>query len=261
MSPDMSLVTALFLLLAGVLVTAGVTVIIETKQYKKGTVVIAVGLGCFLFGWYWNTLRSKLGERFVALVENIASDARIWFGLIIVIMLYAMTDVLISKLKKDKLESIVKEDIPALNAAIRAYALPRGLTPHQVTTIAKCLSDYPPFKVKAKIRYDDSEAQNYWADLQRAIERGGWSVESFDHPAEGLREGLWVEASETTASAQTPHGPHNPKAFTLLTQALTEANVSFEQGRSVSPETEANELIISVGRRRRDALQPHLSPD
>jgi hypothetical protein len=177
-------------------------------------------------------------------MESVASDARIWFGLVILTILYGMADVLISKLKKDSLESIVKEDIPALNAAIRAYVLPRTLTTRQVGAIAKCLSDYPPFKASAKIRHGDREAIEYWAYLDRAIQRGGWSIESIDYP-DDLPEGLTIEGRETPLTAQTPHGPNNPKGYTLLLQALNEAGVSFEQTIGHGIDTKARRLAAA----------------
>ena len=260
MPQDLSLVSALFFLLATVIVGVGVEVIVHSRHYKRGAIVVAVGLGTFLFGWYWNALRGMLGVRFVTLLEAIASDARIWFGLIMLVMLYGMADVLISKIRTNNLELIVKEDIPALQAAVKAFVLPRSLSNRQVAAIAATLSSYPPYKVSAQVQERDTEASTFWADLQRAIERGGWSVESIDHVKE-LPEGLMVESRETIRSAQVPHGPHNPKPYELLTQALNEAAVTFDQGRGSGIDDKVNVLTIKVGKRRRDALQPHLNPD
>ena len=209
MPQDLSLVSAFFFLIASVLITLGGEAIVHSRHYKRGAFIAAVGFGSFLFGWYWNALRSRLGMRFVTLLESTASDARIWFGLIVLIILYGMATNLIAAIKKNNLESIVKEDIPALNAAMRAYVLPRTLTTKQVGAIAKCLSDYPPFKVSVQIRQGDREAIEYWAYLHRAIERGGWSVEAIDYLDE-LPEGLTVQGKETVLTAQTPHGPNNP---------------------------------------------------
>ena len=257
---DLSLVTAFFFLIAGVLITLGGEAIVHSRHYRKGIIIAAMGLASFLFGWYWNTLRLSLGVRFVALLENIASDARIWLGLIVLIILYGMATNLIAASKKNNLESIVKEDIPALNAAMRAYVLPRTLTTKQVGAISQCLSNYPPFKVSAQIRQGDREAIKYWVYLQRAIERGGWSIEGVEY-LDDLPEGLTIEGRETLLTAQTPHGPNKPKAYTLLLQALNEAGISFEQTIGHGIDTKTDSLVIKVGRRRRDALQPQITPD
>ncbi len=257
---DLSLVTAFFFLIAGVLVTLGGEAIVHSRHYRKGSLIAAIGFGSFLFGWYWNALRSRLGVRFVTLLESMASDARIWLALIASIILYGMATNLIAAIKRNNLESIVKEDIPALHAAVKAFVLPRSLSVRQVAAIAATLSSYPPYKVSAQVQERDTEASTFWADLQRAIERGGWSVVTIDHVKE-LPEGLMIESHETIRSAQIPHGPHNPKPYELLTQALNEAAITFDQTRSTGIDDKVNVLTIKVGKRRRDALQPHLNPD
>jgi hypothetical protein len=252
--PDTSTPASLFFYaLAFSFVGVGVKSVMEKKRYWVG---LALGLSAIIFyiiGYYWTRLRDFLGPRLTGSVENITADFRFWLALIVLILVYVMVSSVVQTIRDNLMESIIKQDIPALNAAIKAYLLPRSLTPSQRTEIGRYLSRFPTHQLTIRV-INDNEAGAFRADLQNAIEQGGWTIKTIENVSEA-REGLTIQFDQTQASIQTRDDPRNPKEDAILQQALTQAGVPLDGtgGGSSSTMTE-NSLFLVIGRRRRDTI-------
>jgi hypothetical protein len=248
-------ILAFLLFLAAVVMQQAITDL-RAKHYRLGSILLALGIGLLLLAAFWAKLQQTLSPAFISTLNAVATNFWVWLGLILLFVGYSMA-INLAALKR---KSQIDEEIPALWAAMKAYSLPRSLSNRQIDAIARSLSAYPPFEVSVQIEHGDNEAINYWSDLQRALERAEWKIQGFEWPRD-LPEGLSIEGHETIISSQSPHGPRNPKPYPLLTQALNEAAVAFEQSFGTGESTKVNTLVIKVGKRRRDALQAHLNPE
>ncbi|MDR4463785.1 MAG: hypothetical protein MRJ66_05905 [Nitrospira sp.] len=148
------------------------------------------------------------------------------------------------------------DDVELLNKRMERYVLPRQLTGDQKKTIADYLSKFDPQPIVMKVVPKNEEASSYRADLQQALEKGGWPVANITYD-EGVQEGLRIEMTEPM---QEPGQPDpfeklNPKKKPndVLHDALTQAGILVSgtgsgSGRNITSTT----ITISIGNRRRD---------
>lgn len=160
----------------------------------------------------------------------------------------------------------MSHDVELTQARITRYVLPRSLTLEQKASIAGYLSKYEPQPVVMKVVPRDEEASSYRADLQQALEKGGWPVASITYD-DSVGEGLHIDMSEPMREP----GQESPfdrlrlekKPTEILREAFDQASVTVDgmgggSGRNITTTT----ITISIGHRRRDkwAIPPPLRP-
>jgi hypothetical protein len=213
-----------------------------------------LGVASFFFGWYWSYLRLKLGDRLTGSIETIATDFRVWLGLILLVLLYVMITSIVQAIKKNGVESIVKDDIPALNAAMKAYVLPRTLTDHQKFGIARFLRNYPPATFSMRVIESNREAEYYRRELEQVLKRAHWKIKNVDVAPEA-EEGIQILLEQTLANQSKPFDPHNPPLSSLLQEALTREGVLVDSCGYVGADVKEDIVIITVGHRPRAILE------
>lgn len=148
------------------------------------------------------------------------------------------------------------DDVELLSKRMERYVLPRTLTADQKNTIADYLSKFTPQPIAMKVIPRNEEASSYRADLQQALEKGGWPVANITYD-EGVQEGLRIEIVEPM---QEPGQPNpfdklNPKKKPdeVLRDALTQAGIfMIPGGGSRRIDITSTTITISIGNRRRD---------
>jgi len=150
----------------------------------------------------------------------------------------------------------MSDDLELIRARMARYVLPRSLTPEQKKTIAEYLSKYEPQPIVMKVTPRNEEAGSYRADLQQALEKGGWPVASIDYD-DTVPEGLQIHMSEPMREPgqESPFDRLNPKKkpTDILREAFDRAGVIVNgtgggSGRNITAVT----ITISIGHRRRD---------
>ena len=139
------------------------------------------------------------------------------------------------------------------------YVIPRQLTGAQEEILAGELKKAnKSHGVKFLVNQGDQEADHYRADLQRAIEKGGWPVISSE-PKADLPDGVSVNWAEPYSEGKTSEelarervsGGVTLRPDMFLSRALRKARVDVSGGGSMSG-ADATSLTISIGPRRRD---------
>jgi hypothetical protein len=70
-------------------------------------------------------------------------------------------------------------EVKHLRSQMVRYVMPRQLTPEQIASIGEYLSHQERNQVVMQIINRDEEASSYRADIQRALEKGGWAISDF----------------------------------------------------------------------------------
>lgn len=160
----------------------------------------------------------------------------------------------------------MSDDVQILQKRMVRYVLPRSLSQQQKTTIAEYLSKFEPQPVVMKVVPRNEEASSFRADLQQALEKGGWPVASIlydDNVPEGLQIGV-VEPMQEPGQ-QDPFDRLKPKKrpADMLQEAFTHAGVVLNgtSGGS-SRDIKTVTITISIGNRRRDkwSVPPNTFP-
>jgi hypothetical protein len=150
------------------------------------------------------------------------------------------------------------EDVRHLRAQMVRYVLPRKLSPEQIASIGDYLSHQERNQVVMEVINRDEEASSYRADIQQALEKGGWVVSDFKY-ADDVQEGLRISMFGPMVSSPTPASPFdrlNPKPtpVQILQEAFKRSGVEIQgTGGGSGVGVTTTTITISIGRRRRDA--------
>jgi hypothetical protein len=151
-----------------------------------------------------------------------------------------------------KLESQTRR----LHVEMVRYVLPRRLSDSQIGTIADVLShaDAHPL-VEIREFPNDGEAGGFAADIQTALQKGGWPV-SARIPDKDTPEGLSLRVEYPDEPEPSPRERLNlkPSVTEVLRQAFEKAHVQFNGGVGTGSGSKSLLVTISVGRRRRDSF-------
>jgi hypothetical protein len=151
------------------------------------------------------------------------------------------------------------EDVRHLRAQMARYVLPRHLTQEQINSISEYLAQQDRNTVIMNIINRDEEAGGFRADIQRALEKGGWAVSDYKY-ADDVSEGLTISMQSPMPAAPTPVNPFdrlNPKPTPLqiLSEAFRRAGVQVQgTGSGSGINITTTTITISVGHRRRDTF-------
>lgn len=130
----------------------------------------------------------------------------------------------------------------------KPFVVPRRLNKHQIKTIADFLSKHSPQKFEMEVSNYSPEADFFATDIQKALEDGGWQLESRTY-ASNLLDGI---RSMAVRPIGTPPNQdrNNPSVEVLFGQAFREANVQMAMGPgSAWTATATREtFIISIGK-------------
>lgn len=146
-------------------------------------------------------------------------------------------------------------DVERLKVQAVRYSLPRSLTEDQKVAISSYLAATPPKAIIMKVLKNDAEAGGYRADLQQAIEKGGWGVTRIDY-VDDIPQGLALSYSAPMPQTTTDkfgrtvmkESPDDP-----LAKALDSAGVAISQrGGGGGVATTETTITLSIGGRRRD---------
>jgi hypothetical protein len=154
-------------------------------------------------------------------------------------------------------------DVTKLRAEMNRYVLPRQLSAAQKETIAAILSKNTPQEIMMKVIKNDEGASSYRADLQQALEKGGWPVSTVDY-GDDVQVGLRINSSGPMQPPQTAWDRLRPKpsAQQILGDALRQAGVQIDgtgggSGIAITKFT----LTVEIGHRRRDKWAIPPSPE
>lgn len=151
----------------------------------------------------------------------------------------------------------LNDDVRHLRAQMVRYVLPRRLTPEQTASIADYLSHQDPQQVIMNVINRDEEAGSFRADLQIALEKGGWAVSDIKY-ADDIQEGLSISMSQPFVEPPANPDPFErlhpkPNPVAILAEAFRLAKIQVQgtgggSGRNITTTT----ITISIGHRRRD---------
>lgn len=207
-----------------------------------------------LKGWRWlrsEGLRSALSTILRSRAFGVAFSVRFLWRVAVVVWVVLMT-VAVWRIGDD----------------MNRYVLPRQLAEEQKEGIAKELKKHKPQDVKFIVHEGDEEAGSYRADLQQALERGGWPVVAISY-APNVRSGLAVNftypmepgktAEDLARERVRPRRELRPDE--ALSRALRQAGVQIDgtgsgSGQGITTST----LTIAIGPRRRDRWAIHPPP-
>jgi hypothetical protein len=149
-------------------------------------------------------------------------------------------------------------DVKHLRAQMVRYVLPRKLTPEQIESIGEYLSRQDRNQVVFNVINQDEEAGSFRADIQRALEKGGWAVSDYKY-ADDVQEGLNISMQSPMLPAPpvNPFDRLNPKptAVQILSEAFKRAGVQIQStGSGGGVNITTTTITISIGHRRRDAF-------
>ena len=150
----------------------------------------------------------------------------------------------------------MSNDVNLIQKRMARYVLPRTLTPEAKGIISDYLSKFDPQPVVMKLVPRDEEAGSYRADLQQALEKGGWPVASIlydDSVQEGL--GINVTTPMQQPAQQNPFDRLKPKKGPgdILREAFEKAGVIVSSsGGGSGVGIKETTVTISIGHRRRD---------
>ena len=147
-------------------------------------------------------------------------------------------------------------DVELMQKQIARYVLPRRLTQEQKNIISEYLSKSEPQSVVMKVIPRNEEAGSYRADLQQALEKGGWPVSNIIYD-DTIQEGLNIDLQEPMVEPgqESPFDRLKPKVKPVdrLVEALNEAGVVMSGHSGGSSRSITSPVItILIGNRRRD---------
>lgn len=146
-----------------------------------------------------------------------------------------------------------------LKSQMVRYVLPRKLTQEQIDSIGEYPSHQDRNQVVMQIIARDEEAGSYRADIQQALEKGGWAVSDFKY-ADDVPEGVSISMQSPMPQPQPQVSPFdrlNPKPtpVQILAEAFKRAGVQIQgMGSGGGINITTTIITISIGRRRRDAF-------
>jgi hypothetical protein len=149
----------------------------------------------------------------------------------------------------------MKDDAKHLRAQMVRYVLPRQLTPEQIESIGEYLSHQENNQVVMQVVNRDEEASSYRANIQQALEKGGWAVSDIKF-VDDIEEGLSLSIQSPLAPPETPYDRLHPRPrpTEILAQAFKRAGVQIQgMGGGSGVAVTTTTIIISIGHRRRDA--------
>ena len=145
-------------------------------------------------------------------------------------------------------------DQQSITQALDRFVLPRQVNDRQTRTIAGFLQNFPPQEVKFIVAQGDEEAGSYRADLQRALEKGGWHTKAIDYIPDPPQIGLSINFIQTMEHAQVQSDWKHPKADLILQEALGLAGIRLDSISSGSGTAVTEDsLAITIAHRRRDS--------
>jgi hypothetical protein len=253
MANDESAIKLLLGVFAVVLITIGVQGIYDNKSASgREAGLIAVGV-ILALGSVWFP-SATLGTQFTTLARGVAGDVRVWFGLVVAVLLYGMVTAVIAGVQRDRYTEIVEKDISPILAAMEKWVFPRRLTPAQIEAIGEHLRQFRGQTVSYRLRRNDDEAGQFRADLTMAVQGGGWRLGNVEYVAE-LEEGFRYQFRPSQQTAQQPNDPRNPKPDSILDEAFRKAGVPFDGASSGGGRVDqlVDELTIEIGPRPRGA--------
>jgi hypothetical protein len=151
----------------------------------------------------------------------------------------------------------VNEDVRHIKAQMVRYVLPRKLTPEQIASIGEYLSLQDRNQVVFQIISRDEEASSFRADIQQALEKGGWAISDFKY-ADDVQEGLRISMVSPMPPTPAPVNPYDrvnlkPTPIQILSEAFKRAGVQIQgTGSGGGISITATTITISIGHRRRD---------
>jgi hypothetical protein len=153
----------------------------------------------------------------------------------------------------------LNDEVRHLKAQMVRYVLPRKLTAEQISSIGEYLSHQERNQIVFQVINRDEEAGSFRADIQQALEKGGWAVSDYKY-ADDVQEGLNISIQSpmpAAPSAVNPFDRLNPKPdpVQILSEAFKRAGIQIQgTGSGSGIGITSTTITISIGHRRRDAF-------
>jgi len=235
----------------------GARLITGSKIYSVPAVFVLTTLGllALLAGIAWPPSSQEMRTLITPVVEPIARSF-VWILLFFITALWLVNAVPVFRAGDI---AVVREDLKAIRSDFRRYVLPRHLTADQIATIAAHLSKYDPRHAKIQVIAGDNEASNYRADFHRALEQGGWTIDSIDYVANAanspIAEGLSMQVHTPMVIPAPRPDPKHPTPDMILRDAFNLARVQLDGTvGSGSAHNIPYSLTLIFGHRRRNGF-------
>lgn len=221
------------------------------KTVWPSALVLLVGISLIIVGFVWHP-KPNGENRFVQTLSRWSASPVPYTLLIVFILVYFET----LAVQRNIELATLRNDEQSITEALNRFVLPRQLTSRQIDGIAGILKDFPAQEVVFNVVQGDEEADSYRADIQRALERGGWHTRTINRPESLPNDGLVFGFQRATGS---PQGDiYRPDPLIILHMAFGLAGVQ-EDGENGGGGTE-NLVIISISHRRKDAYALPIPP-
>lgn len=245
---------AMILLIATMFLGGAINSVVENglgahpRQYGYGV----LGLVLLLLAGLWPRLETYI-PALAASLGRVASDARVWLGLLLLVWIYGSVANLILLRQRYQMGEVIEKDMVPFRRALERWVVPRRLTPEQIKSIGAYLAKYPPQTVTFVLPKHDEEASQFRGDMFQALLAGGWNAMGVEY-SDDVTPGFKTNFQQTMESQQRSQDPRNPpNADKLVRDAFQQAGIPFEGGSSGSGvHITQNVLKIEVGPRRRD---------
>jgi hypothetical protein len=174
-------VTALLGLVGAGFVTQGIGAILRQQTewsslrvFSVPSVAVLLGLIIFVAGLLWTRIRSRLPATLSDGLTRLAANAKTWVVMVMAVFLYNC----LLQVRQNNEVAALRNDQQSIARVLDRIALPRHLSDRQVEIIADILQNFSAPKIALEVIQGDDEASDYRADIQRALEKGGWHVTS-----------------------------------------------------------------------------------
>jgi hypothetical protein len=149
----------------------------------------------------------------------------------------------------------LRNDTQTIGEVLNRFVLPRHLTDNQIQIIAGSLKPLEPQNFDVEYSIYDEEARQYAAEIQKALEFGGWHLKSPIPIPIGEHFGLSIPAEITPSHMQSTNVDKQPNM--ILRNALAIANVQLDGSIGLQQTSNQNitedRVHVVVGHRRRDS--------
>jgi hypothetical protein len=139
------------------------------KTLLPGLTVCILGLAVIAWSYYW---RPNPASEFVQKLSRVASNPTVYLCMALLVWMYTET----LALQRNNEIIALRNDQHSIAEVLKRFVLPRRLTPEQNQILASFLLKFPAQDYSFDVAEGDGEASTYRADLQAALEKGGWKL-------------------------------------------------------------------------------------
>jgi hypothetical protein len=215
-------------------------------------VVCAVGIVLLVVGFFWPP-KTDSESTFLRTLVPVASDSRTYVAMIVILWLCMSIMSILSAAKVNNEILSLRNDQQSITQVLDRFVLPRQVNDEQARVIALFLQSFPPQEVAFDVAQGDEEAGSYRADLQRALEKGGWHTKAINYVVDPPQIGLSISLIQTMAHSQIQADSQHPKADLILREAFGLAGVRVDGWGGTGDNIPEDLIKITVGHRRRDS--------